>query len=307
MLYINPADAKIKTALKEFHIGIQEFIFSRIDKYYTDSKINRDYITRFLENHVYDKLDEILIGEPHVIAKINQDIKPYIDFSPTIKDAIEYIFNYKKFITKSKRYDGYSLAKALDTRTCTYCNRNYTTTVIKAGEKKITRPQFDHFFDKGRNPLLAISFYNLIPSCSICNSTIKGKKIMDLDRYLHPYVDNKHSDIRFSYKYSKEADPKYTISTVTPVNSKARKTVEAFAIDAIYNSHIGELEDLIQTKQYFSERYISILKSHLLREVVVGEQDIYRIVFGTEFDSENFINRPFSKFKSDILRELGII
>lgn len=35
--------------------------------------------------------------------------------------------------------------------------------------------QFNHFYDKGTYPYLALSFYNLIPSCSTCNSSkVKG-------------------------------------------------------------------------------------------------------------------------------------
>jgi len=67
------------------------------------------------------------------------------------------------------------------------------------------------------------------------------------------------------------------------------------------------LQPLIKTRQYFSDRYLSILSSNLLKNVIVSREDLYRIVFGTEYDTTNFENRPFSKFKSDILKELGII
>jgi len=160
--------------------------------------------------------------------------------------------------------------------------------------------------DKGTNPLLAISFFNLIPSCAICNSGIKGTKAMNLREYLHPYLDNDIDNIRFTYRLSKDKHG-HRIVIKTPDTSKAKKTVELFALEEIYNSHTGELLDLLQTKQHFSEKYLSILDSNLLKGVIVSKEEMYRIVFGTEFHSENFINRPFSKFKNDILKELGII
>lgn len=52
----------------------------------------------------------------------------------------------------------------------------YTKTVFDEEGEKITRPTFDHWFAKDDHPLLALSFYNLIPSCNICNSSVKGKK-----------------------------------------------------------------------------------------------------------------------------------
>ena len=38
--------------------------------------------------------------------------------------------------------------------------------------------QFDHFYNKSKYPLLAISFYNLVPVCGTCNHT-KGKNDVD--------------------------------------------------------------------------------------------------------------------------------
>ncbi len=86
-------------------------------------------------------------------------------------------------------YGAYQLADIIDRRTCTYCNRIYTTTKKSVDGGKLMRPQFDHWFPQEKYPLLALSFYNLIPSCSICNSSSKGRTVFNLDDYVHPYVD----------------------------------------------------------------------------------------------------------------------
>jgi hypothetical protein len=308
MLYLNPNIPKFIKAKRAFHEGMIDFVFQRIDLIDTIPSINTYMVIRFFENHILDLLDDILIGKPEKLIDVTRYLAPFVEISSDIKKGIEYVFNYQIFITKAKRrYDAYNLAESLDVRTCTYCNRNYTNTVIKDDGKKLTRPQFDHYFDKARHPALAISFFNLIPSCSICNSSIKGTHKMNLDDYTHPYIDNTLSDIKFTYKYSEKTKSGLRVKVVTPTSSKAQNTVDAFAIEEIYNSHSGELLDLLRTKQYFSDRYLSILKSNLLRDVIVSKEDLYRIVFGTEYDETNFINRPFSKFKSDILKELGII
>lgn len=130
---------------------------------------------------------------------------------------------------------------------------------------------------------------------------------MNLNKYLHPYVDNNINDIKFTYKYSHETKSGLRVKVNTQDPSKAKNTIEAFAIEEVYNSHTGELLDLIKTQQYFSEKYLSILSSNLLKDIIVSKEEIYRIVFGTEYNSKNYVNRPFSKFKSDILQELGII
>lgn len=307
MLHINPNTPEVIKARRAFHSGILDFVFQRIDWIESNTNVNSEIVIRFFNNHVLDKLDELLIGKPEKLIELSNYLNPFIAVSPDIRTAIEYVFNYKLFIDKKKkRYDAYILAESLDIRTCTYCNRNYTNTVIRKNGEKLTRPQFDHYFDKATHPALAISFYNLIPSCSICNSSIKGTHKMNLNDYMHPYIDSNIDDIRFTYKYSIESKSGLRIKVKTPLASKANHTVDAFAIEEIYNAHTGELLDLIKTRQYFSDKYLSILSSNLLRDVIVSKEDLYRIVFGTEYDSSQFMNRPFSKFKSDILKELGI-
>ncbi len=308
MLYLNPNTPKFIKAKRAFHTNMLDFVFKRIDKIDKLENVNVGIIRRFFENHLLELIDDLIIGKPIRLMQISNHLNPFINFSSDIKKGIEYVFSYRIFITKAKtRYDAYKLADSLDVRTCTYCNRNYTNTVIKSNGDKLTRPQFDHYFDKASHPILAISFFNLIPSCSTCNSSIKGTHKMTLNDYNHPYLDNNLRNIKFTYKYSDKTNSGIRVKVVTPLASKIKNTIDAFAIEEVYNSHTGELLDLIKTKQYFSDRYLSTLKSGLLKDVIVSKEDLYRIVFGTEYDETNFINRPFSKFKSDILKELGII
>ena len=308
MLYLNPNTPRFIKAKKAFHKGMRAFVLERIGWMAARAGVNGTVAKWLFDNYIMDYIDDILIGEPFRLIEISDYIKPFIDSIPDFKKAVEYVFNYKTFTTHANsRYDAYQLAHLLDVRTCTYCNRNYTNTVIKDNGKKLTRPQFDHYFDKARHPVLAISFFNLIPSCSICNSSIKGTHKMSLADYTHPYIDNTLEHFRFSYRYSNKSKNGLQIKIKAPDPSKAKNTIDAFAIEEVYNSHTGELLDLLRTKQYFSDKYLSILKANLLRDVIVSKEDLYRIVFGTEYDETNFVNRPFSKFKSDILKELGII
>src|SRR5690606_28834361 len=98
------------------------------------------------------------------------------------------------FLDEKKNY---WLANLLDQHTCTYCNREYIFIYKKKGKGMV--PQFDHWFAKKDYPLLALSFYNLIPSCATCN-TIKSSTPFNLRDHLHPYIDkNISSTYSFSY------------------------------------------------------------------------------------------------------------
>lgn len=309
MLYLYPERSKLLKVAINYRIKMLKFVDERISNLENVKGIeNHISISQFFRINIEPVLKDIIIGKPDSLKRINQKINPIIDIWPELKIAVTYVFNYDRFISQaSTRYDAYDLAEALDIRTCPYCNRNYTSTVITRKGEKITRPQFDHYFDKADNPLLALSFYNLIPSCSVCNSSVKGTTKFDLSSHLHPYVDDSIDKIRFTYEYSNQTKSGLEVRIKTNNSSKEKNTVEEFAIEEIYNSHKGELLDLLRTRQYFSDKYLEILKTHLLKGVIVSQEDLYRIAFGTELNPENFINRPFSKFKKDILTELGVV
>lgn len=218
-----------------------------------------------------------------------------------VYDQLNRIFDYKKFCSKDAAgYCAYDLAHKLDICTCTYCNRMYTKTVVNP--HKITRPEFDHWFAKRRYPMLALSFFNLIPSCNTCNGSVKGSSEMKLKTHLHPYLDR--PEFRFSY-YNKTYGT-YGFEIKSMPGTKSQKSVEAFKLKEIYAMHEDEIMDLTRIKAAYSESYLSILASQF-KGLSISEDEIYRLAFGTYNDEEYFDRRPLSRMKKDILLELGII
>jgi hypothetical protein len=308
VIYINPNSTKVLKAKREFFIKMSILIKNRIDELYFLPGLNIPITKQLFKLYINDNLDEILVGNPRVLDNLNVLIKPFIEISPDFKRAITYVFNYDWFISKCvNRYDAYKLATALDVNTCTYCNRNYTNTIITLDHKKITRPQFDHFFDKDKNPLLALSFFNLIPSCTICNTNIKHGKTFELISHIHPYVNNVINDFRFTYRFSSKSKNGLKITIISPSGSKIEKTFKDMSLETVYNAHTYELKDLLDIRYKFSDRYLTILSSNIFTSIRVSHEELYRLAFGTEYLEENFDRRPFSKFKKDILTELNII
>ncbi|WP_343706393.1 hypothetical protein [Flavobacterium sp.] len=224
-----------------------------------------------------------------------------VDKYKKVYDQLNRIFDYKKFCSKDAAgYCAYDLANKLDICTCTYCNRLYTKTVIKP--HKITRPEFDHWFAKSRYPMLALSFFNLIPSCNTCNSSVKGSSEMKLKTHLHPYLDR--PEFRFSYYNRTYGTYGFEIKSLP--GTKSQKSVEAFKLKEIYQMHEDEIIDLTKIKAVYSESYLSILASQF-KGLSISEDEIYRLAFGTYNDEKYFDRRPLSRMKKDILLELGII
>jgi hypothetical protein len=304
MLFLNPKSLKIKSAKKMHLDSLIDLVYKRIDK------LENLYTIRLFDSFIIDDLELILTGDPNKILSLSKRLNSQIGTNAILIKGINNVFNYDWFIDKCKnRYSGYDLANLLDTPTCTYCNRNYTTTVISKQGKKIIRPQFDHYFDKKRHPLLALSFFNLIPSCSTCNSNIKHGKEFTLDTHIHPYIDDVLDGFDFSYSY--KSDPFYKKGLKIDINIQSdiflKNFLQDLEIEEVYNSHSDILFDLIKTKQAYSDRYLSILENNILKGFKLSKKEIYSLVFGVHLEKENFEKRPFSKFKKDIITKLNII
>ena len=205
------------------------------------------------------------------------------------------IFNYRDFTTKNEKYDA-------------YCNRMYTKTVMGEAGEKIIRPEFDHWFPKSQYPLLALSFYNLIPSCHICNSNLKGKIKPDLKYHFHPYNSINNFHPIFSYELKDYDSYKIKIGFRGEFDEKGKfeESLKIFELENIYQAHEDEVKDLIKIRQAYSDKYIDMLNDSL-EGVNLSKEEVYRLAFGVHYEEDKFDRRPLSKLKKDILTELGII
>ncbi|SDH10196.1 hypothetical protein [Winogradskyella thalassocola] len=323
MIYIDDGKQNIIKAKNRHNKVVSEYI----SRYHL--KPNTD-INRFIKNN----LDRLINGTPDELFFLNKNFydglrhysyNEYLIYlnAPKIGGTaieiakkkkyyrlhkrVEKKINYSNwFITSKKHYD-YALAENLNIPSCTYCNRIYTNTMKTEKGKKVMRPQFDHWFPKSKFPILALSFYNLIPSCSVCNSSAKSDTIFYLDKHLHPYVDSDVSDrFNFSYDYFKSLD-KYNVKISHRYgDTKAFKTFSDMNLETMFNAHISELQDLISIKKAYSKSYI-LNMINAYPKANLSYDGVYRLAFGTEFKEEDFYKRPFSKFKKDILTELKLI
>lgn len=262
---------------------------------------------RFLVNNealrvtIINNIEEILISKPARLLEIHHSI------SAQINDVIAtQIFNYSNFKT-NRRYNVYDLAQSLNVNVCVYCNRNYTNTV-----KNKIRPEFDHFFPKSIYPILQISFFNLIPSCNYCNSYIKGDDDLNIEEYIHPYVEgfDEHGVFDFEcHDYdsmigiSKNLTLSFNIDNKSDKSRRIINSVNKFDLVNIYqNSHLDYLAEIIKMNYINDGDYIkSIFKS--LSENYTKEE-IYRLVYRNYYERELFDKRPLSKITYDIINKL---
>lgn len=302
MLYIDPNSSKIQKAAYNFLKEIKPRVISKIED------LPEGELKDYFEDNITPKLNDILVGHPFVIYPLNEVLKNDIDVIPGLKAAVIAVFDYDDFIIKrKKKYCAYHLAEAINIRSCVYCNLNYAVTIRENG-KNLVRPDFDHFLDKSTNPLLSLSFFNLIPSCGTCNQKLKNTIHFEYGMQQHPYEDDLLDDFHFSYRYNnKSIDGLEIVLNQENPEGKIGKSFEDLRMIKIYNGYTQELHDLLKIRQAFSDKYLSNLGSQVLDGLKISDEELYRLAFGTYISKEDYINRPFSKFKRDILGELGII
>lgn len=243
--------------------------------------------------------------------KNNNTIHPeYAAINANELKTIKSIFNYKTQIVENKDFS-YFIAGLIDSNTCTYCNRQYTLTVLGKNNESFIRPEFDHWFSQQDYPDLALSYYNLIPSCSLCNSSLKRTQKTTFQKHIHPYVD---SEPGFFFRYQplgidKGGKDNYAVDfniTATGMDAiRVHNTLNLFRIKEIYNAHANyELRDLIELATAYPKDYIEIIITKILKDTSLTKEDIFRMLFGIEMTPKKYLDRPFSKFKNDVIYQI---
>lgn len=221
------------------------------------------------------------------------------------------IFDYKSFISGDADFS-YELAKRKQTRTCTYCGREYIYTVEELSDKDtirhLARPDFDHWMSHELFPMLALNYCNLIPSCPICNRSVKGTQLMTIGEYVHPYINDKEPSFRFSYKILDISKPQGEVIIVDDDDPKEKATIDMFQLRALYRYHSEtELDDLLRVGLKNGKQYVEDYLMNMIKGLDISVGDAYRSIFGGELYDNVRNERPLSKFKKDILSELGIL
>jgi hypothetical protein len=203
---------------------------------------------------------------------------------------------YKTFIYKN----GLWLAERLNVNTCPYCNRQYTFTI---DSKKKIRPQFDHFYPKSKYPYLALSFYNIIPCCSVCNH-IKREKEIDF----HPYIKGFDNEFLFSVNHLDYilGKNKIVILLKNRDNENIKnRNIETFALNELYAQHKDYVQEIIDKAYAYNDDYYNgIIET--FSSIGKSPSEINRLIFGNYLEIVELEKRPLSKLTKDIIEQIGI-
>lgn len=299
MIKLKPIPAEIKEKFLQTYKAKYREIIQRLNRSHRQSRL----IKYFVKNGAIDeqRIKDILIGEPNDLVGA---IKSIGRIKGTSKSSIqiEFLRLYKYFTTTM----GKSLCDELGIKVCPYCNRSYIHTLIDDG----VRPQYDHFYSKIKFPYLAISIYNLIPSCSICNQS-KGDFDTFKKNMLNPYTDEYGYKIFFEPKYT--GDISYLLGGSTNFDldinydkatkesrKKARTSNSVLHTRDLYNQHKDYVLDIIRARQLYTDEYIQDL---LIRfpNIFKSVEDIQRIAYMNYLNKDEWGERILAKLTYDIV------
>lgn len=297
-------------------IGCKEFL-----EYLKEETVNVDGSIE------YHNLRNIILAKPKEIIRIIIDYKKkykaifYHKKGKRKKDNEWSNFNrilYNIFVISCYNDDIFNKSlfiRNIGLETCPYCNRNYTYTV----EDGTVKPQIDHFFPKSEYPFLAMSYYNLIPSCSICNGLqVKGEKdplkfdskdntkVVD-EILINPYLVN-FNDFEFSYSIQ---TPYILSKNYIDINLKvlAKGYNEIFKLEELYKMHTDHVEELIQKARIkYPLSYRKMLDTQFRINLINLPKSLYyRMLIGNYICDNELHKRSLSKLYRDIALQLGII
>lgn len=223
--------------------------------------------------------------------------KKFQKFKKLMENSYSSFFKHKSKLKEYNKFknNGSWLASRLNLTVCPYCNRQYTFTIDK--DDIITRPQFDHFMPKSIYPFLALSFYNLIPSCPTCNK-LKSDKIIDVNPYNEGFGDN--------YKFKLDGKNVYEKGEYkVKLTNKPNKNIETFGLELLYNEHTDYVDEILDKISAYNESYYdSLIESY--KGLGKQPQEIDRFIWGAYLEEAEHGKRPLSKLTRDILEQLGI-
>lgn len=209
---------------------------------------------------IYEQLTALVGGKrTHAINDV---------FPDWVYDLIK-VFDYSKL----PKDLSYKVIEETGIKVCPYCNENNIYNVC--GGQKSYRSELDHFFPKSKFPFLALSLYNLIPSCNICNGPLKGNYDTFYNKAAYPYqigVNDKplfKVDIGDVGAYGEKVTEDDILIKVLKLNNGIDINVALFDIQERYN----HLDFKIWSRQYL-ELKDSLDSFNFQKEEVEGT-DLY--------------------------------
>lgn len=284
----------------------KEIAKSKADKF--NGLTFEEYYNKHYKNFLIYELKEILCGNFEKLIEIKNKLVKKDD------NKIKSFFNYDKakstkfipLISKLQPKISNFFQENIEVHTCYYCNIDFINTFKKNNETK-NAFTLDHVLEKADYPFLALSLYNLVPSCYVCNSKVKDSKIL-FDEFS---PTNKDFDFNERVKFKSfisnvnlqiEKEQDFYIKLIENYSNKYDEYIKSLNLNDRYDYHKYKVLEMIQKRKEYPDSRIKEL-SDLTKKT---QEEIKQDLFGI-YILEDLHKRPLSKLIKDISEELDLI
>lgn len=297
----------------EYSSNLEDSYYEKIAKKSKADKFNGLTFEEYYNNNYkgilkYD-LKDMLCGDFEKLVEIKNTLGKKYD------NKIKSFFNYDKskinnsspLISKLQPKIAKFFEENVEVHTCYYCNIDFINK-FKKGNKIKNAFTLDHVLEKADYPYLALSLYNLVPSCYVCNSKVKDSKI--------PFDDfsptNKNFDFNERVKFKSfitnvdlqiQNESDLLIKLIESYSSKYDKYIESLNLNDRYDYHKYKVLEMIKKREIYPDSRIKELSLLTQRT----EEDIKQDLFGVYLNDKDLHKRPLSKLIKDISEELGLV
>ncbi len=282
---------------------------SMVDEKFLESyyrSIDIESITTELSDNKYENittsLESLIKADLNTIE--NELINLCESYSNDERIKIKNAFDYAKH---RQNKDFMKHFKKLNIKSCPFCNNNYIYFYKENGEKYNTIATLEHYYPKSKYPHLSLSFYNLIPSCYICNSKFKGNDSY-IGEILHPYFEDFNEKAEFGVNV--ESLPIHSNIELnlelTSNDKRCDETINRFHLKEIYASHNDIAKEIWDKAQFYNESRIKELYKSFYKDLGYSKEDIKNMIFCNYLNKDDINKRNHSKLTQDILKQFNI-
>lgn len=325
-------EAKVKACEKyEDSILHPDYFLKRLIKSFDDDDvqevsdaISRNFITppdiadfkRYVRAVLWFYNHGLLVAKPSKMVRYKtlfDKIVPPTRLKAKLKVGSKKVHPFNEIIVTCLQYSlirhnvACNYIKKLGIKACVYCNADFTIT--EEGGQAFY--DIDHWKPQSQYPFLAISFYNMQPSCHTCNVL---KNDDDNTEYFGLYEEDPNADLEiFKFNVDLTDIARYLISgKVSAINikfaAKASKNDQMCAgmdkklcITKKYAEHRDVAEEIIRKKQYYNNSFLESLKPIFKSGSYIPDDiDVKRYILGFYPDDKNIHKRPLNKMALDI-------
>lgn len=269
-----------------------------------------EYYDKHYKSKLKYSLEDILCGD---FQKLNE-IKNRLGTKYKNDNGIKKLFNYDKsssenlqvLISKLQPKISKFIEANIEVHTCYFCNIEHINKFRNSKNETKNAFTLDHMIDKATYPFLALSLYNLVPSCYTCNSKVKRtneiKNLSPSDKKFDFEKKVKFKTFINNQELQVEKNDSFELLLKEDFSSKYDEYIKILELDNRYKYHKDKVIEMIHKRRDYPDSRIKELSMLTQKTEEEVKQDIFGIYL-----KDDLHKRPLSKLIKDISEELNLI